>query len=340
MARLRKDARSFERLESRAMLTAISAGLTNTGALLIVGNNSNNHIAITQVGTNGNIPILEVDAPGSKIFNEDLGITGSSFLFQPTGDVVVQLKGGKDSVQVSDLDLDTNVYLDAGSGSNQITVANCSLDGALQVTAGSGNNQVSVDHTDIGSSLLIDLRQTKGSTTQLTNLDIGDRLVFESGDRRDSLTVDTVDVGESSNQSSLIYTHGGKDTVSIANYTDEALAVVLGKGNDQLTIGTSTIGSGGNTTTLSIYGAEVSDSRHDGNDKVSLTSVTADAIFAALGSGNHDQLNLSGVTANGHSLDGGVGNHDELISDGSNPSSLGAPVNGSPLNFETVSGTI
>ncbi len=216
MARHRHKGRPcrFESLEDRRLLAGDVTARIVHGDLVIKGDNLSNGITITAGPTAGTVVVTGVDAGGSATNVNGASNTAVS-LSGFTGDLKVSMKGGDDTVSITDLTVPGKAKLKGGDGNDKFTLDGVTVDRSLGAYLGSGDDILSM---------------TDGEVTDKTNIkgrSGGDDVTIEhSTFSKLSVSLgrgdDTLDISGST-ASVKTRLDGGPNTDTFTNGTDNSL---------------------------------------------------------------------------------------------------------------------
>lgn len=246
---------AMETLEGRLMLAGdVTAVITSGGDLLITGDSGDNAIAIT-VGLGGEINIAAGDADTTINGGAAASLTGL------TGDVLIRMRDGSDSVSLTGLTLPGRVRIDGGRGNNTVLVDTTSVTGDLTVKNLMGTQAVSlINGSSVGGNFRIVNAQRGDTSTVVANAFVTGKLHINNKD--------------------------GADGFILANSTvDGAVMVNNHKGNSQMVLDNTAIG--GHFYYKSMKGVDVLD--------VVTASTVGGKTKLALGDSGA-QVNISGLT--------------------------------------------
>jgi hypothetical protein len=179
-----------ERLEERRLLAGNVTAEALDGVLTIQGDSKGNRITLTTSTTGGQFRIGGVDTTIN-------GLSGSFDLAGVSGDVLINLGDGKNSLELSDMKLPGNLVIDTGRHGDLVRAQRVPVGGAITVRTGSGNDVVDFQGGSSGGNKRIvtdegdDIVVIKGGKSLRLLLDTGsgDDIIFNS-DHRSPLRID------------------------------------------------------------------------------------------------------------------------------------------------------
>lgn len=206
-----------------------------------------------------------------------------------------------------------NLKLDTGIGDDTVDFFLATSPGSIDILTGANNDQVTLQAT-IANAVTLDTAAgedkvifkggLKANTASIKTGSENDRVEFDFATMQNALTVDTAD---------------GIDTVVATDTTfEKAFTLKTGLGDDVVELNRSTAlksmnidtDKGNDTLTLidvKAIGQRIDINTRDGEDKVSLTRVVADQLFAKLGS-QRDELRIRDSKFRVTNLDGEADN--------------------------------
>ena len=189
-----------------------------------------------------------------------------------------------------------------GSKSNIAT----GVTGNISINLNSGNDHLTVKDGDILGDLYI-ATGDGADTTSLSNLQIANYLNFNANEGNDSLCINNVHVLDPTDEYySTITAQDGNNTDKVNDFTDQDLEVKLGDGNNSFDMNDSTFLDGTSARLMITAG--------NGNDQITLDSVSTSPLTIALGNGrNH--LNIDSSLADTFALTEGTGHNKISITD-------------------------
>lgn len=195
-----------EPLERRQMLAGdVTAVMTSAGTLRITGSNEANQIIITDDGF-GHIDVRGKAGSGTTVN----GALVHGFLNTTNGevarDLIINMRGGDDFVEIDDIAIVRNTRLNMGSGNDTVGMFDTGTRGNLRVSLGTGDDLVGFSRT-----------------TQENNV----RINGGAG-------VDTVGIAHcfSVNGRTNINTGSGGDAILLQGEFDKPVVVSAGSGED------------------------------------------------------------------------------------------------------------
>ncbi len=206
---------SLESLEPRLLLSGDVAVSVDNGRLVVRGDEQANQVVVDQAGLEpGRLRITSgADATTINGSAEPIILDGI------TGDVLVRLGRGDDSIQLADLILDGNVSIAGGRGADTISLSDLDVAGDLRMAGGTrGAGSISLLDTSVGGDLVI---RTLGrdDTVEIEHAEVGGSTRIETGRGDDRVTMEADDV---------------RDTRSVF---DGFVRLRTGGGDDKITIG-------------------------------------------------------------------------------------------------------
>ncbi len=234
MARMSKQLRSFESLESRAML----AGHVNTlvdpsGNLMIFGGRASNAISVTQVSpTSWQITGFHTTINGahSQVLIEGV-----------TGNISIDMGGGFDNLVVHDGTINGSLSITTGGGGDRTSLANLTIRDYLHFLGGNGIDVLRATNINV-------IDPTDSYFSSIDTAAGADRVILDNfndhdlatilGAGRDRLSVSNSSFNSESSSNHLIVDSGsGKDNVQLDSISAGDLNVNMGDGvGDKLSI--------------------------------------------------------------------------------------------------------
>lgn len=251
-----------ECLETRALLSVVT--VTTVGGVISLSGDAGDHTVNAAVVNLGNaaIPNLELTGTGNTTFTfgNTTNVTTLDIPLSQIGTINglnITMQGGNDTVTFDATNLGTingNVTANLGNGTNALTfnnaTGNSAITGKMFVEGGSGNDTV----------------QMTGDTVQA--------LSIKTGDGIDAVTLATLTIN---GNLTTVLGNGAGDSMTFNNSTvSGSAAVTAGNGGDTIQM------TGDTFQTLSIKTG-------DGNDTVSLTTVTVNGNTTTVESHHHDE---------------------------------------------------
>jgi hypothetical protein len=327
---------SFERLESRELMhgNVLASVVTVSGVpeLFIteaVGEASQaNTVQISRLA-NGKVRVIGGNN-SEGTFTRINGLAGQDFTLPITGDLVVDLGGSDDQLQINNARFG-NVFIGMGAGADTVTATNLKTSGRATIDAGDGANQVFVRNSTVGDTPAEGLTINTGAgndNVELTGSKTFGRVGVLTGAGQDNVFVRSSTIGSSPAGDLDINTGAGADLVEVGvlgqslvrvkgnlivntftninepdmdfvrinqTISDKLIAVDTGAGNDDVKMAFAT-------------GHDVVLVAGQGDDKALMTQVSAvGQMFLFLSEGN-DTLNMTSVRAGTLlTVDGGTG---------------------------------
>lgn len=136
----------FESLESRIALAGNVAASVSGGLLVLTGDNSANALQVTQVGTNR----WQVLGLGTKVNSSYTAKT-----FKNVTGIISELRGGNDSIVVSNGKMANVLAIDTGTGHDSVVVSRVTA-GEIYADTKSGNDSVSIVNSTATDILGVD----------------------------------------------------------------------------------------------------------------------------------------------------------------------------------------
>ena len=287
MAR-RTNQLNVDRLEARDLMAGNLSAVVTNGILQVreglLSANTDNGVSITQL-SNGKYRVIGIpSADGSPT-----KINGADFkdFFVPSAKVNVRLGAGNDLITVFGGRYNT-LSLVVGApnvaDADQVIIGGVKTTGGVHIATGGGVDKVSVQNSTIGDGI--------GTTDNLN--------VFTGAG------ADTVEIGSHTNGFMDIagnlrvatfssVTEPDNDSISVlSSHVGSLVALDLGAGDDTLKIENSTA-------------ADIVALTGTGNDKATLTEVTADDQFFVDMSHGNDRMDIVFLRARDLALHGGLG---------------------------------
>lgn len=303
-----QSAPMFESLEGRCLLSGNVTADVIRNCLVIKGDAADNQIQITV--DQGQYVVTGL---GDTTVND-----GASATLQASGSVVLTMGDGNDEVTVQDAYIGDsvagrtkNLFADMGAGDDAFSILGASQARNVALRSGSGANTFNVGGDTGGTSLAsLDIAtgsgdsvvDIKGSSIRWVNLCLGagtNQVSIASVDGA-ATTLGSVSIfGMRGTNQIDIQGALGADGTAYDTTIQGTLSVMLGKGDDVVTIGSDQAG-------VKLGGAMLS--LGAGADQVSLTNVTAARTVNVQAGAGDDTITLSNSTFNGSvRLDGGAG---------------------------------
>jgi len=259
------------------------------GQLELTGSNgteftyNGNTAATVDVPLNGSLKALHVNFQQSGSNSDSLTFDGTN-LPAISGNVIVQLGDGADTVVFGNTTVNGVVDVHAGNGGDTIQIENDSVRG-LALFTGSGNDSILVSNVTLqgpgkgqsGGGSNGDLIDGNAGTT-------GHPLVISTGSGDDTVEVDSVvSTGKALGGKWQINVGTGNDTVTMDSVDDHGFLSVqaTGPGNDVVTITDST------------FGKQVNIALPNGQEQIVLSGDTFDAkVTLATGTGSGSSISV------------------------------------------------
>jgi hypothetical protein len=205
------------------------------GNLVIKGDSLANGITIAAGSTAGTVVVTGVTAGGSAttVNSGTAAVTLSGF----TGGLKIDMKGGDDSVTITDLTVTGDAKLEGGRGNDTFDVSGSTFHGALTTVLGDGDDTLTVDSTTVSGKAKFKGRSGADDAT-ITDSTFS-KLSVSLGKGNDTLTMSGT---TASVDTSLNGRHG---TNTFSNSTDDSLASLTVKHFNETT------GTGSTTPTPS-----------------------------------------------------------------------------------------
>jgi hypothetical protein len=220
----------FESLEDRQMLAGDVTAKISGGNLVIKGDSLANGITIAAGSTAGTVVVTGVTAGGSAttVNSGTTAVTLSGF----TGGLKIDMKGGDDSVTITDLTVTGDAKLEGGRGDDTFDVSGSTFHGALTTNLGDGDDTLTFDSTTVSGKAKFKGRHGDDDAT-ITDSTFS-KLSVSLGKGDDSLTMSgtTASVDTSLN--------GRRGTNTFSNGTDDSLASLAVKHFNETTTGDDT----------------------------------------------------------------------------------------------------
>jgi hypothetical protein len=298
----------FEALETRALLAGNVLVAVNAGELDISGGNANNNIQVTQLAS-GQWRVTGIAT--------NINGANSPFTSDPanpvTGNIVINLSGGSDTLKVANGDVPGALLINADD------VPSTSLDGNDNVQL--SNVTTALSTAGDNNSLIINLGNGN-NTAKLSGVttDGFGQVNSATGNNTISLNNVTFNTSDSGGSNNGVFTGTGKQNISLSNATLNGRGgpngVFTGTGPANISLSSvSLVANGGDNGVFTGTGAENISLSHveidqdgggtngvftgNGNSNISLSSVTMNLVVGtsgvATGNGNQN-IRLSNVT--------------------------------------------
>ena len=268
----------LEVLEPRVMLAGdVVAVVTAAGDLLITGDKSDNNIAIS-ADLGGGIAITPGDA-NTTINGADVAAVLNGW----TGKILLRMGDGKDTVQITGVNVAGDVRFDGGRGDNTLTLDSTIVTGQLRVKNLMGRQELSLlNASSVGSVDMVNA-QKGDTTTVIENSTVVGRLKLNNKDGADSLTLTAAQIGDVK-----VDNHKGNSNVTIEACTINGnLWLKSTHGQDSVDILNATVIGGTMKLATGDKGADIN-----------LAALTVGALDIQTGKGS-DQLTLDSVAVTG-----------------------------------------
>lgn len=326
---------AYEQLEAKQMLAGDVTVSVVGGNLLVKGDDAGNHIAISSGEAANSFVIRGLEGTVVLMDGEAAPETGL-VVENVRGVVNVRTGGGDDVVEVSDATFRLALSIETGDGDDIVLVgatsgadpeaaaestdgANVSVRGALNVFTGIGNDTVRMADVRVGGFLNIatlagddtvvlgeadspGAAALAASTLATASVRAGFAIDVALGDGTDNAQLNNVGAGGAV----AVGGGGGADTIGINGARAASLLVSGGVGDAADVV--NVVGAKAIVAVIGTGG---------GADQATITDSTFTALEALMGAGD-DRLSLSGVTARQAWLAGGEGTADELADAGNN----------------------
>jgi hypothetical protein len=185
------------------------------GVLTITGDGLNNGIQIEQGATPDQFAITSVGLPATTIDNGSVsGVTGN---------IVVQMGGGNDVVNLIKSICPKNVAIDGGAGANTTTLSGQTVKGGLTITNGAGNDTVSVGGVVLGGASIND---GDGDNSATVTASVGAGLTVVNGNAVVNPNFTSLDAADIRGVTQITNGNGGS-TVTATNALCRPLAARL-----------------------------------------------------------------------------------------------------------------
>ncbi len=228
MARPSKKLRSFEGLESRAMLAGhVNTLVDGSGNLMITGNNAANIISVQQISPTS----WEIDG-----FNT--GINGRHkpvVIDNVTGSISINLGGGNDVLSLGNGTIEGNLSIVMGGGIDRATLQNLTIRDFLHYQGDAGNDTLRVTNVtvlDPTDAYFSSIDGANGNDRVFLDQFNDQNLTTNLGAGNDKMSVtDCLFASEGDSSRLSIDAGAGNDNVQINSITTDALNIDLGDGN-------------------------------------------------------------------------------------------------------------
>lgn len=240
--------------------------------------------ATVDIPLNGSLKALHVNLQQSGTNNDSLTFDGTN-LPAISGNVIVQLGDGADTVVFGNTTVNGVLDVHAGNGGDSIQVQNDTVRG-LALFTGAGNDSILVSNVTLQGP---GKGQSAGGGSNGDLIDgnagkPGHPLVISTGAGDDTVEVDTVVLtGKALGGKWQINVGTGNDTVTMNSVADHGFLSVqaAGPGNDVVTITNST------------FGKQVNIALPDGQEQIVLNGDTFDAkVTLATGTGSGSSISV------------------------------------------------
>ena len=265
-----------EHLESRAMLAGNVNVDVEGDTLFIRGNNSSNHIQITQSGPDTYVV--------TGVNDTDINGDDDEFIAEDIRHINIDLKKGNDSVTIG------TTFDPAAGGLDGLDtldpVNDFSLDGNLLIKMREGKDEVAVS-ADVGGILRIDTGD-QNDTVLVSNSNVDDDLLILTFDGHDDVVVEGTVVGDLL----LIDSDDGEDTATVIGSVAGHAIIDLGDDEDVVNIDGLLLDSDRD----GIYHKLLVVTGRD-DDEVNVTAVDGDQVEINTGN-DDDEANVAEITVN------------------------------------------
>jgi hypothetical protein len=288
---------ALEAFERRALLAGNVTALVDDGNLVIAGDASANGVALHQTDA-GRYVITGFDLDGTTTIN---GGTAPVVLEDVTGDVVVDLRAGDDSLVVSNSAEARQTLADSVSGGAAGTIADSpevsdpsvdaeqvAVSGNLLIQTGAGDDGVGLNvnvGSDTGGGFVRIDTGDGADTVEVSGSAVGSDLTLNAGAEGDDVTLDDVEI-EDALFASL---RGGDDSYTANGVAAAQIGLFAGAGGDQIEL----IGSTSTEETVLFTGI--------GDDELEVTGLTSADLTVNTGGGD-DLFNLTDAEVAGAAL--------------------------------------
>jgi hypothetical protein len=196
------------------------------GRLSVVGDDDANGIELSMGGERGAIVVTGIDG---TVVNE-----GASAAVTGVRTIRIDMKAGRDSVALQDVDLERRLRVQLGPDRDTFVLKGGRVQGGVALNGGrKGGDEVTVEDARIGGRLVLATGRNRDVIT-VRNVSIGGGLDVRSGEGNDTILVDhtAVDSGETD-----MDTGSGDDRLEVVDvdFGDDA-EVDLGDGDDDLRV--------------------------------------------------------------------------------------------------------
>ncbi len=206
--------------------------LNQTTAL--VGNTIGDDLRILTGGGNDEIILTNIN------IGDDLQYRGGDgddeFFFEPVGvtnvvgdDLYATGGDGDDGIGIEDVTIGDKLRVSGGAGDDVAAVTNTIVGRSTLISLGTGSNEASVEESNAGLALTIVGRGTNDISLDGVDASHFVTIITSSGD--DSVSLNAVNT-----HSALVATKAGNDEVEITESVFDYLFVLLGSGDDTLTL--------------------------------------------------------------------------------------------------------
>lgn len=137
----------FERMERRECMAGNVTAVLVHGTLTINGDNKDNRIAVTGLGDSGYVVV----GIGTTVN----GRSTPQFFDRTTRDLVINMNGGNDYVQLANAAVGRDLVIDLGDGKDQLIIANGAVGNNAVVNAGKGNDDLTVNNLSVRYTLAV-----------------------------------------------------------------------------------------------------------------------------------------------------------------------------------------
>ncbi|MFK7818765.1 MAG: hypothetical protein AB8G99_08595 [Planctomycetaceae bacterium] len=231
----RSSPTNLEPLESRILLSNVTATLTNGGDLVVNGDNDRNVFSIRKLGNQ-----FRIDGQAGTTINGSL----QTFLVEAASDDLrISLKGGYNSVFVN-VDIVDDVMIKGGKGVDEIWFGG-DVGGNVGISTSNGKDTVFLR----GSAQNVSVKTGNGADKiAIPELLLSGDLNIATGKGADEVTlslpasVPGVDVGDDL----TVQTGSGDDQVLMRAQIEDQMKIKMGSGDDLLAIEDSILGTSNN----------------------------------------------------------------------------------------------
>jgi hypothetical protein len=296
---------ALEGLEPRVLLSGNVHAVVVAGVLNITGDDLDNGIQIQQGVAPGLFDITSVGLPATTIDNEHvIGVTG---------DIIIQMGGGHDVVNLVKSVCPKNVVIDGGPGANEIYLSGLVVKGGLTITNGAGNDTVNVGGVVLGGA---SIDNGDGDNSAAVSASIWGGLTVVNGNAAVNPNGTTLDAADIRGVTRITNGNGGSTVIAANAALRGNLILSSGTGQNNFTLSSGiaagiqiTNGPGGSQTTLrqSTVTGNVALQNGDGLNTFNLTSGSCGSIVINNHSGNGSTSLQTGIVKGSVTVTNGDG---------------------------------